>query len=670
MTFLFPELLILIPIVWLIQIALYAHAYFWNKRKFHVFTQYPEAQKLVLHASPVHKILRETFFSFAIISMIIALARPQWGTTTREVATHGIDIIFALDTSRSMLADDIKPNRLERAKFIIAEFSEQMKGGDRVGLVAFAGRAFLQCPLTLDYDAFRQSLDAVDTTIISQQGTDIATALSEAENAFASTQNTKIVILLTDGEDLEESGVQKAKSLAKDKIKIYTVGIGSAQGSFIPILNDRGKESLLRDANNNVVQTKLDEATLHKIAENSDAMYIPFSSAEVSLMQVYNENAQKNTALNRETDTQEVGIERFQLFLAIAFLFLLLEPMMNLFRRFRSPSILSLLIVVLFAISEPQLHAQEQNAIQSEESPAQETAISETNDLPEPDFKSLTEKADAAFRAKNYKDAENFYSQAEKLEPGNAQVLYNLANACYRQEKYTEAKAYYEKALKTADITWHAKIFYNLANTAYKIGEKDFKSDPESIIPIKENIPTLITATDDAIAFAKNVLALKAVQRRKEAWQRCEKALENVTAFIQANNDALGKNSAVPDSWQDAHQYYLAAQDLQSPYPNALENDEILTQKTEGVSDNFSFLSQNKKLLNDYKTQLKHLIEELKKPTPEAIELKSVIDGYVTAGKYNDAVQLYEATLPRDPTVEIYQESIDRIKQLAEIKPQ
>src|SRR5664279_5027656 len=171
----------------------------------------------------------------AVGCLFLALARPQAGFRWEEVKRRGIEVVFAVDTSRSMLTPDVKPDRLTRAKLAVDDFVSHLNG-DGVGLIAFAGNAFLQCPITLDYDAFHESLEALDTTIIPRGGTDIASAIREAQAALQSRPGKdKILILLTDGEDLEGSALATANAAAKDGLKICTVGVGTANGDLIPI---------------------------------------------------------------------------------------------------------------------------------------------------------------------------------------------------------------------------------------------------------------------------------------------------------------------------------------------------------------------------------------------------------------------------------------------------
>ena len=176
---------------------------------------------------PVRRRVKRALVIAGVACLAVALARPLAGFRWEEARRKGLDLMFAVDTSKSMLAQDVKPDRLTRAKMAVEDLLEKLDG-DRVGLVAFAGNAFLQCPLTLDYDAFRQSLDALDTKIIPRGGTDIASAIQETEAALEGNGNDeRILVLLTDGEDLEGSALDAARAAAKNGLKIFTVGVGS-----------------------------------------------------------------------------------------------------------------------------------------------------------------------------------------------------------------------------------------------------------------------------------------------------------------------------------------------------------------------------------------------------------------------------------------------------------
>jgi Ca-activated chloride channel family protein len=216
----------------------------------------------------------------AMVCFIFALARPQWGFSWDEVKQKGLDIVVAIDTSKSMLAEDIAPNRLGRAKLAAMDVMKQAKF-DRLGLVAFAGSAFLQCPLTIDETAFSQSVEALDVNTISQGGTAIADAIETALTAFKEGDNHKVLVLMTDGEDLDSGALEMAKKAAQAGLQIYTIGIGTAEGELIHVRDGKGGTDYVRDEQGNVVKSHLNETLLQQLAGASDkGFYLPLRGAK------------------------------------------------------------------------------------------------------------------------------------------------------------------------------------------------------------------------------------------------------------------------------------------------------------------------------------------------------------------------------------------------------
>jgi Ca-activated chloride channel family protein len=221
---------------------------------------------------------------------IVALARPQWGARLETVRRHGVDVIVALDTSFSMNAEDIPPSRLEKAKSEIRGFIRRLRG-DRIGLVLFAGSAVVQCPLTLDYGAANLFLDAVNTQIIPEPGTALAAAIKTAASAFSSKERKyKVLLVFTDGEDLEGE-VDAAIRQARDQgVVIYTVGVGTPEGRPIPVRDEKGDVVEYRkDSDGQIVLSRLDERTLAEIATGTGGRYYRASTAEGELDAIYDD---------------------------------------------------------------------------------------------------------------------------------------------------------------------------------------------------------------------------------------------------------------------------------------------------------------------------------------------------------------------------------------------
>ena len=283
--------------------------------------------RIVPYYSRRRNIIKFAFFGLAILLLSIAFARPQWGTSKRMSSPKGIDLIVAIDVSKSMLARDIKPNRLERVKLSISNLIEDLKG-DRVGLIAFAGSAFLQCPLTLDHQAFVNTLKNLEVGTIRTGGTDLSSPIEEASRSFSKDDRDKFLVLISDGEDLEAEGLKRAKEAHKEGIKIYTIGIGSEEGSRIPTdpLGLPAKNFLLNPEGKTVI-TRLDETSLQAISNATKAKYYPLGSTGQGLESVFKLLKSIGEKKIREQISTEIPIERFQPFLLIAILLLLIEKL-------------------------------------------------------------------------------------------------------------------------------------------------------------------------------------------------------------------------------------------------------------------------------------------------------------------------------------------------------
>jgi Ca-activated chloride channel family protein len=272
-------------------------------------------------------------FNLMYIFTVIALANPQIGTKLEEVKREGVDVIVALDVSLSMMAEDVAPNRLEKAKHEISKFIDLLEG-DRIGLIAFAGISHVQCPLTLDYSAAKLFLRMMDTNLIPVQGTSIADAISKARKAFdQKDRKHKVLILITDGEEHREDAIEQAKKAADEGIIIYTVGIGSTDGVPIPLYGKNGnRKGFKKDKQGNVVTTKLDVTTLQKIAFTTDGKYYIATSGENELDHIYNEvNGLEKKKLSSHQFSQYES--RFQFFIIIALILLVFEILLSVNRK-------------------------------------------------------------------------------------------------------------------------------------------------------------------------------------------------------------------------------------------------------------------------------------------------------------------------------------------------
>lgn len=263
------------------------------------------------------------FFLLFYAAAVIAIARPQFGTKTEMAQSAGVDIMVALDVSRSMLAADIAPSRLERAKHEIGRFIDLCRG-DRVGLVIFAGEAFLQCPLTLDYAAARMFLEPVKTDWVDVQGTVLGAAIDRCTEAFAKgPKHERIIVLISDGED-QQGDLDGALKRARDAgVRIYTVGVGSPSGTPIALNSPGGNVSYMKDRAGNVVMTRLDAAVLAKIAQSTGGtFFLAGTNLDLALIRAELDKMQKQSFGMKKLAIYE---EQYQIMLALALIFLVLE---------------------------------------------------------------------------------------------------------------------------------------------------------------------------------------------------------------------------------------------------------------------------------------------------------------------------------------------------------
>lgn len=272
----------------------------------------------------------------ALSLMLIALARPQWGETRTSAPQKGVQVMVALDVSKSMLAEDIKPNRLERAKMEISDLMNRLKG-DEIGLAPFSGASFILFPLTSDYNTARSFLETANPNIVSRGGTAIGDAIRTAMNGFDPKRTSqKVIVVVTDGENTESDALAAAQEAAKQGAIIYTIGFGSATGELIPEFDANGNQTGFKtDKDGNQVRSALDETTLKEIAAITNGRYFPATAngSELDALSGEIDRLQKGDIVNRDTVQKH---EQFQWFLAPALALLFLAEVIS--ERKRNPS--------------------------------------------------------------------------------------------------------------------------------------------------------------------------------------------------------------------------------------------------------------------------------------------------------------------------------------------
>ena len=317
----FLYLLALIPLL-IIGIIMYSK---WQKNSILKFGDINLLNQLMQYHSIFRKKIKNTLFVLAITFLIVGLSNPQVGTKMEEVKREGVDLMIAIDLSYSMMAQDIKPNRLERAKQAISRLIDKLEG-DRIGLVVFAGEAYVQLPITTDYSAAKLFLSTVNTSIIPTQGTKIGNAIDLCSKSFdKENAQSKAIIIITDGETHDEEAIESAKKAKEEGIYIHTLGMGLTKGGPIPIYNKYGSTSEFRkDREGNVIITKLNESMLEEIALAGEGTYIRANNSKSGLSSLFEE-------INK-MEKKEIGTmiftnykDRFQIFIGISLVLLILN---------------------------------------------------------------------------------------------------------------------------------------------------------------------------------------------------------------------------------------------------------------------------------------------------------------------------------------------------------
>ena len=387
-------------------------------------------EQLAGSVSPLRRAVRAAFMLGALAFAVLALAQPRYGFIEKETKQKGRDVIVAIDTSRSMMATDVSPTRLARAKLFTQDLVRLMQG-DRVGLIAFAGSAFLQAPLTLDYSAVTNALEELDTNLIPVGGTNLAAAINAAQEAFGKAEgNTRALVVLTDGEELDADGIAAAKRAAQDGIRIFTVGIGSPEGSLIPIRLDDGRPDFVRDPQGKPVTSKLDESRLREIATATGGFYIPLSTE--AARDIFEKGIVPMELAENGVFNARQPIERYQWPLAVATILLALSLLPG-DRRRRLAKTSAVLLTLI-----PTAQAQ--------------TGLDE-------------------FNSGNFGEAAAVFENKLQGQPGSRELQFNAGAAAYKTGDHEKAATHFTEALLSPNPKLREAAAYNLANTLVRKGE-------------------------------------------------------------------------------------------------------------------------------------------------------------------------------------------------------
>jgi Ca-activated chloride channel family protein len=456
-----------------------------------------------------------------------ALARPQWGSRWEEAHRRGLDLLFAVDTSKSMLAPDLKPDRLTRAKLAIRDLMDKFEG-HRAGLVAFAGDAFLQCPLTLDRGIFDQTLDALDTSTIPRGGTDVGRAIQVARQAMSNQPaHRKLLVLLTDGEDLESRAVEAARAAAEDGIVIYTVGVGTPAGELIPQPGQPGQ--FVHDDKGGFVRSQLDENTLQAIARVTGGDYRRLGEAGQGLENLYHDVLAKLPQQELTSRTRQVPIERFQWPLGAAIVFFALEAVLGERRRQRP-------------VEEPARHLPK--LVQLRRRVVMMTALGLM--VTASTAQASPGGAERAYREGKFKQSAEEYGRALARSPEDPKLRYNLGVAAYKSGDLAKADEALRGSLHTGELGLQESAYSDLGNVLYRAGQQSVAQHPEQTkekwqqaIASYESALKLNTQDGDAVYnrdFVKRKLAELERQQKQQQQNQQQKDQQNKQKQDQKQN--------------------------------------------------------------------------------------------------------------------------------------
>ncbi|MEY2545687.1 MAG: Ca-activated chloride channel [Verrucomicrobiota bacterium] len=536
-------------------------------------------------AGTVDRFRRALRFAFQLLALglaIVALAQPRWGYVYEEAKRKGLDLFIAIDTSRSMLSNDVQPNRLERVKLATQDLINELQG-DRVGLIAFAGRAFVQAPLTIDYDAVVEAVTDLDAKTIPEGGTNISEAIALAEKTYGkSATGNRALILFTDGEELSGDAVKLAKSAAEAGVRIFTIGVGTPEGSLIPVQEESGGgTAFVKDSKGQVVKSKLDEKRLREIAEATGGFYLHLDNGPQTMRQLFNDGLTKMNASDIDARMSRRPIERYEWPLGAAMVTLTMSILLRERKRMRSRAKSSSPILApataILLISAASLFAAVPGLEMYREGKYPDAYRSFQEDLQKhPDSpaknKMLFDAGTAAYKMRDYNKAIEAFSGAllsrdkdlqEKSHFNAGRTLEERADMDKNDDDalhdLTNAQTHYEDTLKL-----------NPNNEAAKANLEEVKKKIERLKQKREPTPTPTPPPPQQQQKKDQDQKDQSQSQQNQQSSSQDQQQENQQQRQQAKNDQQNKSQPKPGESPSPspNESQQGAQDRQSPSPN------------------------------------------------------------------------------------------------------
>ncbi|HSA59761.1 MAG TPA: VWA domain-containing protein [bacterium] len=478
-------------------------------------------KRLAADLSVTRRRWKNVLLIFAVSLSLVSLTRPQWGFRWEEVRRRGVDIMIAVDVSKSMLAGDVSPSRLERAKRKVEDFLNLLQG-DRVGLIAFSGRAFVMTPLTLDYGAIRLFLDPLSPDLITAQGTNVGEAIDLGLKSLKQgNPDSQSLLLMSDGEDLSGDALDAAKKAAEQGVRIYALGVGTEGGAPIPAEGGGFK----KDASGQIVLTRLDESILEKMASQTGGVYARSVADDRDLEAIYAGMRGKLEEKELKAGRQKHFIERYAWFLLPALLLLIAESLMS---ETKNGGLLKrrlALMILISALFSPLFGPKSAAAF----------------NLP-----GTIQEGERLYRAGKYDDALQKFLSAQIDHPQDTRLQYNLGNTYYQLKRYEDARKLFDAAAKSAskDARLQERSLYNRGNAQFRSDKlEDAVSSYEEALKIDPK---------DEDARYNLELARRRLEQKKEQQQEQPKQPKSNQGQDQKNDQ--GRQQSAQDQKQGKSQ--------------------------------------------------------------------------------------------------------------------